>query len=222
MLSILSPCVWPLIPIVMTSAAGQQKWGPLYLALGLSTSFALAGGVLTWLLLNLGLDPEALRWVSSGLMLLVGFVLVSNSLSDWVTLRLSIVSSRLNSVSTKGVEKVFGQFGLGFLLGFVWLPCVGPTLGAAIALASIGENLSMSFLVMFAYGLGTACMLILAAVASNKMFSGLGGGFFAKIVSLKQILGWLLILLALLVLFGLDKIMEAAALQLLPGWVSGV
>jgi cytochrome c biogenesis protein CcdA len=45
-----------------------------------------------------------------------------------------------------------GQFGVGALLGFVWLPCVGPTLGAAITLASLGQSLSMAFAIMFTFG----------------------------------------------------------------------
>ena len=117
-LSILSPCVWPLVPIVMTSASGQHKWGALYLALGLSTSFALAGGVLTWVLLNLGLDPETLRWVSAALMLVIGFILVSKPLANWVSLKLSKMSSRLNFVNTEKAEQRFGQFGVGLLLKF--------------------------------------------------------------------------------------------------------
>ncbi|MBA3887965.1 MAG: cytochrome c biogenesis protein CcdA, partial [Acidobacteria bacterium] len=56
MLSILSPCVWPLVPVVMSSAATSGRFGPWYLALGLSTAFAVAGTLLVLLLVTLGLD----------------------------------------------------------------------------------------------------------------------------------------------------------------------
>jgi len=137
-LSILSPCVWPLVPIVMTSAAGKGRMGPLYLALGLSTAFALAGGILTFLLLNAGLNPDAFRWFAAGLLVIVGLTLVIKPLADWLSLRLSILSSRLNIGNHEATTSI-GQFGVGMLLGLVWLPCVGPTLGAAIALASVGS-----------------------------------------------------------------------------------
>lgn len=220
-ISILSPCVWPLLPIVMSSAAKEQRFGPIYLALGLSTSFALAGGLLTLLLLNIGADPESLRWISAALMLLVGVTLVNKTLADKVSQILSGLSSRLNALSS-GRGESLGQFGLGFMLGFVWLPCVGPTLGAAIALASLGQDLVMSFIVMFSYGIGTAAILLFAGFASNRVLKAFKGESFIRFMALKQVLGGLLITLSVLVLLGLDKKMEAFALTILPSWVTGL
>ena len=88
-LSILSPCVWPLVPIIMASAAGKGRWGPLYLALGLSLSFALAGSLLTFMLLNLELNPVAFRWLAAVLLVVIGLILVIKPLAEWVSLRLS-------------------------------------------------------------------------------------------------------------------------------------
>jgi cytochrome c biogenesis protein CcdA len=206
----------------MTSASNENRLGPVFLALGLSTAFALAGGVFTFILLNLGLDPEALRWVSASLMLLLGFVLVINRLADWVAFKLSLLSSKLQWLQGDNQSKRAGQFGVGFLLGFVWLPCVGPTLGTAIALASLGQNFGMSFLVMFAYGIGTALALFLAAITSNTLLTRIGGERFKAIIGLKKVLGYFLIILALLVIFGLDKVLEAFALGVLPDWASSL
>lgn len=116
-LSILSPCVWPLVPIVMASAAGKGRWGPLYLALGLSSAFALAGTLLTFLLLNAGLDPDAFRWFAAALLVLVGLILIVKSLADWVSLRLSLLSSRFN-VGNPDTSSAAGQFGIGMLLSW--------------------------------------------------------------------------------------------------------
>ena len=220
-LSILSPCVWPLVPIVMASAAGKGRWGPLYLAMGLSSAFAIAGSLLTFLLLNAGLDPDAFRWFAAALLVLIGLILIVKPLADWVSLRLSILSSRLNLGSPDASSSV-GQFGVGMLLGLVWLPCVGPTLGAAIALASVGQDMGIAFVTMFAFGLGTASALIAAALFSGKLLSvwspRLSNSLGNNVGTAKMVLGWLLLLLGLMVLTGFDKALETYALQYLPDW----
>jgi cytochrome c-type biogenesis protein len=150
-LGILSPCVWPLVPVVMSSAASGGRWGPWMLTVGLSLSFALAGTLLSFLLVSTGTDPEFFRYVAGSLLLLVAAALLVPRVGDWLSLRLSLLTGRFNP-SGDG-SSLFGQFGVGLLLGLVWLPCVGPTLGAAIALASVGQELSTAFAIMMAYGL---------------------------------------------------------------------
>jgi cytochrome c-type biogenesis protein len=95
----------------------------------------------------------------------------------------------------------------------------GFALGAAIVLASMGQDMGVAFVVMLAYGVGTAGVLLLAGVLSVRALarwrSGLmkGGGFG------KRLLGWTLLLLGGLVLTGLDKYLEAMAVQMVPDWV---
>jgi len=112
-----------------------------------------------------------------------------------------------------------GQFGVGALLGVVWLPCVGPTLGAAIALASMGHDLAVAFVVMLAYGVGTAGVLLLAGLASGRLLSRWRGGLMTSGGFGKQLLGWSLLVLGVLVLTGLDKYLEAFAVDFVPAWV---
>jgi len=218
---IMSPCVWPLVPVVMSSAATGGKSGPLFLALGLSTSFAVAGTFLTLLLLNLGLNPDAYRYVAAALLLLVGAVLLSKKLSDRVSIWFSKMTSRFQ-VNPDGAESAGGQFGVGLLLGFVWLPCVGPTLGAAIALASLGQEMVMAFTVMFAFGIGTAGALLFAGYAASKILKRIKPNVMQNSSRGKQLLGGLLVGLSLLVFTGVDKILEAYALQILPTWATGM
>jgi cytochrome c biogenesis protein CcdA len=143
---VLSPCVWPLVPVVTSSAAVSGRSGPFFLAAGLSVSFALAGTVLSWLLVSTGLDPELFRYMAAGLLVAVAGVLLVPALGDRITLWLSsLAAGRGPSPGRRepGAVSAPGQFGVGALLGFVWLPCVGPTLGAAIALASMGQSLPL-------------------------------------------------------------------------------
>lgn len=212
-LSVLSPCVWPLVPIVMGSAAGKSRYGPYALAAGLSLSFAIAGTLLSFVLVSAGLDPELFRYMAAGLLLLVGLILVIKPLGDWLSLRLSLLTSRFNSA---GENAWGGQFGVGFLLGMVWLPCVGPTLGAAIALASFGQQMGMAFIIMLAFGIGTALALLAAGLLSGKLLSRVSGKLTSSASRGKLILGVMLIVLGLLTLTGLDKVLEAWAIVWLP------
>ena len=216
---VLSPCVWPLVPVVTSSAATSGRSGPVYLSLGLALSFAVAGTFLTLLLMSTGLDPELFRYLAAVLLVMVALVLLVGRLNDWVVLRLSTFSSRFNLGGAAAANSAPGQFGVGALLGVVWLPCVGPTLGAAIALASMGQSLGMAFVVMLAYGVGTAGVLLGAGLASGRLLARwrsslmTGGGLG------KKFLGWMLLGLGLLVLTGFDKYLEAFAVGVIPDWV---
>lgn len=218
-LGVLSPCVWPLIPIVMGSAAGKSRFGPYALALGLSVSFAIAGTLLSFLLVNANLDPELFRYFAAVLLILAALSLISSQLGEWISIKLSGLTARF-SPSGDGQTGWLGQFGLGLLLGLVWLPCVGPTLGAAIALASIGQQMGTAFLVMLSFGIGTALVLLIAGLVSAKALKKLKPEFLQNSIKVKKMLGWLLLVLGLLVLTGLDKQLEILALGIIPEWAT--
>lgn len=218
-LGVLSPCVWPLVPVVTSSAATGGRSGPYFLAGGLSLSFAVAGTLITWLLVSTGLDPELFRYFAAAMLIIVALILLVRQLGDWLTLKLSSFTARFGvSPDSAGVSGP-GQFGIGALLGVVWLPCVGPTLGAAIALASMGQSFPMAFVVMLAYGVGTAGVLLGAGIASGKLLARAGSGAMKSARWGKKVLGGSLLLLGLLVFTGVDKILEAMAVELLPGWI---
>lgn len=220
-LSVLSPCVWPLVPIVMGSAAAAGWAGPLALAAGLSLAFALAGTVLSFALISLGLDPELFRFLAAALLVVVAVPLLVPRAGLWLNGVLSRLTAGFNPARGATSSSWPAQFGVGLLLGLVWLPCVGPTLGAAIALASLGQKMLQSFVVMLAFGIGigigTAAALLAAGLLSARalhrfrpqMLAGAGAG--------KRWLGVMLLMLGGLVLSGIDKRLEAWAV----GWLRG-
>lgn len=219
---VLSPCVWPLVPVVTSAAAVSGRSGPFFLAAGLSVSFALAGTFLSWLLVSTGMDPELFRYVAAGLLVAVAAILLLPAVGDRVTLWLSsLAAGRAPSPGRQEPRAVSapGQFGVGALLGFVWLPCVGPTLGAAIALASMGQSLPLAFLVMLAYGIGTAGVLLAAGILSGRLLSRWRPGFMTGGLIGKKVLGWSLLVLGFLVLTKADKVLEAWAVGWLPSWL---
>jgi cytochrome c-type biogenesis protein len=220
---VLSPCVWPLVPVVTSSAATGGRAGMTWLAAGMSLSFAAAGTLLTFALVSAGIDPEFFRYVAAVLLVAAALVLLVRPLGEGMARVLSGLVGRSGvggaAARTPGSISPAGQFGMGALLGVVWLPCVGPTLGAAIALASLGQSLPMAFLVMLAYGIGTAGILLAAGLASEAGLrrwrpGGLRGGAWGK-----HLLGGSLLLLGVAVLLGADKWLEARAVDLLPAWI---
>lgn len=217
---VLSPCVWPLVPVVTSSAAMSGRSGPFYLAAGLSVSFALAGTVLSWLLVSTGMDPELFRYLAAVLLVGVALILLFPALGDRVTFWMSsFTAGKGPAPGMEGQASAPGQFGVGALLGLVWLPCVGPTLGAAIALASMGQSLPLAFIVMLAYGVGTAGVLLAAGLLSGKLLARWRPRVMAGGKTGKKILGWTLLALGFLVLTGGDKVLEAWAVGWLPAWM---
>jgi len=78
-LTVLSPCVLPLIPIVLGSAAAEHRYGPTALALGVGLSFALIGAVLAGLGHALGVDLAAFRVLAGGVLIAQGAILAQSS-----------------------------------------------------------------------------------------------------------------------------------------------
>lgn len=219
-LGILSPCVWPLVPVVIGSAASGSRTGAYALALGLSLSFALAGSLLSFVLVNTGTDPEFFRYIAAFILVAAGLALAVKPLGDWLTLRLSLLTSRFDLDGRGG--QWYGQFGVGFLLGLVWLPCIGPTLGAAIALASMGQQMFTAFLVMLVFGLGTAMVLLAAGLMSGKLLARWNSVLLSSAGRGKALLGWMLLILGAFVLTGFDKTLQTWALMILPEWSTGI
>ena len=220
-LTILSPCVLPLAPILASGAIAQHRLGPAALALGLATSFSLVGLFVATVGFSLNLDGEVLRRVGAALMIAIGLVLVTPRLQRAVANAAAPVSNWANArtASVTG-DGLLGQAGLGALLGVVWSPCVGPTLGAATILAAQGDDLFSVAIVMAAFGLGAAIVLIAIGYAARSLLvrhrarlhgAGEGG---------KRFLGAALLLAGLLVLSGLDRVVEAFLVDISPAWLT--
>jgi cytochrome c biogenesis protein CcdA len=128
----------------------------------LAFSFALAGTGVSFALVQLGLDPELFRYVAGAGLVVVAAVLLLERLADVVSVLGTRVTGRLRGVSGDA-SSAWGALGVGGLSGLVWLPCVGPTLGAAIALASVGQDFLLAFATMAAYGAGTGAVLLLVS-----------------------------------------------------------
>ncbi len=220
-LSTLSPCVLPLIPIIIGAAANQHRLGPLALAGGLAASFPVIRTGLASIGSSIGLAQDGFRLFAAIVMCMIGIVLISSRLQERFAIAMSGVSGAGNSLLSKvTIDGLLGQFLIGILLGLVWTPCVGPTLGAAITLASQGKDLGKIVLVMAVFGLGAGLPLaILGALSRGAMMRVKGklgnAGKFGK-----QLLGGFLIVISILVMTGQDKVLEAFLLLYSPDWLT--
>jgi cytochrome c-type biogenesis protein len=222
-LSVLSPCVLPLLPLVLGAAASEHRLGPAALAAGLALSFVVIGLFVATIGFAIGLDAGIFRIGAAIMLVLIGMVLIVPAAQTRLAVAAGPVSnwteSRFGGFSTSGL---LGQFGVGVLLGAVWSPCVGPTLGAASLLASQGRDLGIVALTMLLFGLGAALPLLLLGTLSREVLMrwrdrmmGLGKG-------LKAALGLILVATGLMIASGYDKAAETALVNASPAWLTGL
>jgi len=221
-LTILSPCVLPLVPIVLSSAAQRHRYAPLALAAGLVVAFTATGFIVAAFGQALGIDTLVVRAAGAVVLCVAGVVLLVPKLQDVLT-RLATPLAAWASQRQSALDDragLWGQALVGALLGVVWAPCVGPTLGAAVALAAEGKDLGEVALVMVAFGLGISTVLLVIAFAARGALARWRGRMMVAGGRGKAVLGVLILLVGVFILTGFDRKVEAFALDHLPDWMT--
>ena len=221
LLSTLSPCVLPLVPILIATALSAHRLGPYALALGLALSFSLIGTFLASAGASLGLDATLLRNIAA--IVLIGLALVL--LSPGLQARLATLASGLSDSGNALLSRIHptglgGQFIVGLLLGVIWSPCVGPTLGAATTLASQGQQLGQIGLLMATFGLGAGTPLVVLGSMSRGVGARTRGYLMNAGKTGKRVLGVMLLLIGVAILTGWDKHLEAWIVGVSPAWLT--
>jgi cytochrome c biogenesis protein CcdA len=221
LLSILSPCVLPLVPIVLGAAVVAHPLGAFALAGGLAVSFTALGLLLALVGFGLGVDPGLFRLAAAAIMIVLGVILVMPSWQARLAAAGSPISSwadrRFGGFSSSGLA---GQFAIGLLLGAVWSPCVGPTLGAASLLASQGRDLPQVTLTMAVFGIGAALPLILLGLLSRATLMRVRTSLMSAGKLGKGLLGAVFIVIGVAIVSGADKRIEAALVDASPQWLT--
>jgi cytochrome c-type biogenesis protein len=217
-LTIFSPCVLPLAPIVVASARAEDPRGPIALGLGLAATFGVVGGVLASFGVEFG-DSVLARAASAAIMIVIGAALLMPAIGDAIERRLGFVD-RAADVLRKRLPSAGlpGQAAAGVVLAFAWAPCAGPVLGAALLLAARGGSPAAAIVTMTVYALGAAGALLavghaIGRVAAKARFAWAGAGG-------RLALGAAFALIGALVLTGLDHHIEAVLVAAMPDWLT--
>ena len=221
-LSILSPCVLPILPLVLGAAASAQRFGSLALAGGLAISFTVLGLFIATVGFAAGIGADVFRYGAAAIMAVVGIVLLFPRLQVQLAAASGPVANWTDRHFAAKDGGALGQFGVGLLLGAVWSPCVGPTLGAASLLASQGHDLLQVGLTMFAFGLGAAVPLLALGAVSREAMMRWRNQIMTASYGAKIALGILFIAIGLFVMLGIDKKIEAILVDVSPQWLTNL
>ena len=220
LLTLINPCVLPVLPIVLASALNADRRGPLALAAGMSVSFVILGMIVATVGHSIGLTEVVLGQIGATMMILFGLILVVPVFRSRFELATAGVAAgadqRMHGLDPSSLK---GQFLGGILLGAVWSPCIGPTLGGAIALASQGENLVWAGLIMCAFALGVSTLIVGLGLGARETLRNRTNALKGLAERSKPIMGVVFIAVGLMILFRFHHVIEAWAVRNLPIWL---
>lgn len=217
--TVLSPCILPLLPLILASTDTSGKQRPLGVIVGFIASFTFFTLFLSTIVRLSGVSADFLRFMS--IALLAGFGV--SLLVPWIQLQVELLFSRLANL-TPDQSKQTGFVGgivIGFSLGLLWTPCVGPILASVISLALTGSVTAEAFFITLAYAVGTAIPLFAIMLA--------GGAALKKIpwlvrntTHIQKGFGVLMIITSVGLFYNLDRQFQAAILTALPQYGAGL
>ncbi len=195
-LTVLSPCVLPILPIIIGRSLQSHRFGPVVMVCGLISGFAVVGSVLGIAASWLTPLATALRNVAIGMLLFMGILAIVPrwSYQFFNYFRIQSGESRFQGLA--------GEFYLGTQLGLLWTPCAGPVLGSILILSAVQQQIINSFVLLLVYGAGSAIPLLtiayggrylsrrLLSLRSHSMFLQRVGGIMVVSTAISILFGW--------------------------------
>ncbi len=216
-LTTLSPCVFPVLPLVLGGAVQGNRWAPLWMGLGMALSFALVGMLLGLVGPSLGLDSEHVRMAGAVLLITMGVVMWVPAWNERLANFLQPLASGAHNASSRlDGGTWWSALLLGGVLGLVWSPCSGPLLASALTLVASEGGVARGGLVLGLFGLGAATPLVVVAYASRQGFQSARGWVLRRIDQLKKAFAALIFFTGVAILTGVDKWLEARVVEFLP------
>lgn len=221
-LTTLSPCVFPLLPLVLGGAVQGHRLAPVAMGLGMMLSFAGIGVVLGALGPALGIDADTIRVAGAAMLIAFALVMLVPALGDRFSRWMLPIASAANAASTRlDGGSLLSAAALGAVLGLVWSPCSGPLLGSALTLVASEGGALRGGVVLALFGLGAAIPLVAVAYASRSGFMRARDWVLARIERVRHGFAVLLGGMGIAILTGADKWVEARILAWLPdAWVN--
>jgi cytochrome c biogenesis protein CcdA/thiol-disulfide isomerase/thioredoxin len=220
LLTVLAPCIWPLLPVILSSDVNQNgRRRPLGLVTGVTVSFGLLTLGASALERSVGISEQSIRTFSVIVLVAMGLLLLLPPLTLKFESKISEWVGRFAPKSNQPSSGFIGGFVVGLSLGILWTPCSGPIF-AAISTASATSKISFAiFLVTLAYLLGVSIPLYLLVIGGRKLLNRIKviNRYLGKI---QIVSGLVLISFALATATGFDKTLEIKLLNHLPSYTN--
>jgi cytochrome c biogenesis protein CcdA len=219
LVTIATPCILPILPPMLAGSLGHRL-RPLMIVSGMAVSFTLMGGLFSGLGIAAGISGGIYRLIIGFVIIGFGAIMVDDEINEtyvkYSTQFVNLVMGPFSRGTTKvsGGGELRGAFLLGLTLGIIWIPCVGPILGAVLTYASSIDNVLGGSLLLLAYSIGLGTPM-LAIAYGGKYISGKIGGF-KNIGFIKKVAGWVLIITGVSIILGLDNALQRALLPYFP------
>ena len=220
LLTLINPCVLPVLPIVLATALQASRHGPLVLAAGMSLSFVTLGMAVTSFGYAVGLNEQDIA--RAGAVLMVGFgliLLVPRFSAAFSTATAGVAASADAGLDNVDRQTLRGQFLGGMLLGAVWSPCVGPTLGGAISLASQGQSLGWAAAIMVFFAMGVSTIIIALGYGARSALMKRQALMRRIAVAARPVMGVVFVAVGLMLLLNVHHMIEGWLLSVLPAWL---
>jgi cytochrome c biogenesis protein CcdA/thiol-disulfide isomerase/thioredoxin len=196
-----SPCVLPVLPVVFAGGARGGKRRPLAIVAGIVVAFTASLLFVTWLLQALGLPEDLLRNIAIALLFLVAAMLVFPRFA-------LLIERPLSRLGRGPAGDLGGGFLLGLSLGIVFIPCGGVIQGyIAAQSASVADLGAKTIAITLAYALGVAVPMLAIAYGGRAAASSLRI-FRAHAREVRVALGVVIAASAFLIAFGVDKTLQ--------------
>ena len=218
LVTIAAPCVWPLLPIVLSSTVFGGRKKPLGITLGVMISFAFFTLALSYIIKIIPFDPDSLRLFAVFILTILGLTLLIPQLSLILEGAVSRLSSKLG-IQRNNSSGFGAGFITGFFLGIIWSPCAGPILATVATLAATQTVNFKIILVTTSYVLGIGLPLFIFATLGNLIFTKIKG--ISKYTGIiQQLFGIIIIATAIAIFFNYDKVLQSKLLNLFPMYSS--
>ncbi len=219
-LSTLSPCVFTVMPILAGSALQEDRKGPIAFSAGLAIAYSSIGVALASGATVFGMDDTSIRKLGGALLVITGTALLSARMRSILSEQIEQLTHRFSrGVQARSYSGLGGQFLLGALIGAIWLPCTGPTLGAALALAGTSGGIVPAWITMLVYSIGALLPFLLMAYGMRSWILKRRDRLMRASRTVMPVMGALIIALGVASITGFDKQFEAAVLDYMPDWI---
>lgn len=213
--TILSPCILPILPIVLSGGISGGKKRPIGIVFGFVISFTFFTLFLSSLVTLFGISPDTLRLMSV-------VIIFSLGTSMFIPQFQLLIEHMFTRISSKVVIKNSGDgFGggvlLGTSLGLVWTPCVGPILASVITLAATNALTTTSLLITLAYSLGTAIPLLLITYGGRALLQKIPW-LLKNTITIQRIFGIVMMIVSIGIYFNIDRSFQSYILDVFPDY----